>query len=87
MSVTENFKNAFDSSNEVHVKWLASFFKYAKNLASSREPIDKFIQKNPFGIKLSDKELQEWIHIHFILSMKYSQDVLDRKAWIPPASL
>jgi hypothetical protein len=85
MSVTDRFKNAFDSKNSEHVKWLAKFYKYAKNLASNREPIEKFINTNPMGVTMESSETLDWIHIHFILAMKYSQDVLDGKAWIPNA--
>ena len=85
MSVTDRFMNAFDSKNSEHVKWLAKFYKYAKNLASNREPIEKFINTNPMGVTMESSETLDWIHIHFILAMKYSQDVLDGKAWIPNA--
>lgn len=82
-TITKQFIDAFDSSNKVHVKWLKKFFDFAENLATSRKPIDEFIHTNPFGIQVSNDQLIEWIHIHFSLSMKYSKDVLNRKAWIP----
>jgi len=84
-SVTERFRLSFDSKNPEHVMWLGKFYKYAKNLATNREPIDVFINTNPFGQKLQKEELLDWIHIHFALAMKYSQDVLDGKAWVPSA--
>lgn len=83
MTPTERFRTAFDSTNPEHVKWLASFYKYSKNLATNREPIDVFINTNPMGQKIQASELLDWIHIHFALAMKYSQDVLDGKAWTP----
>lgn len=84
-TVTERFKDAFDSSNQAHVKWLAKFFKYAKNIGISRSPIDEFINTNPMRVRMETSELMDWIHVHFILAMKYAQDVLDGKAWTPPS--
>lgn len=83
MTATERFKDAFDSTNKAHVKWLAKFFKYAKNIAVMRTPIDEFINTNPMGIHMEQSELMDWIHVHFVLAMKYSQDVLEGHAWIP----
>lgn len=82
-TVTKRFIDAFDTSNKVHVKWLKKFFDFAENLATSRKPIDEFINTNPMGIKVSQSEIIEWIHIHFSLAMKYSKDVLLGKAFVP----
>jgi len=83
MSVTERFKNAFDSSNRTHVLWLGKFFEYAKNIGSTKTPIDDFINTNPMGVHFEKSELLDWIHVHFVLAMKYSQDVLAGTAWTP----
>lgn len=82
-TVTKKFIEAFDSSNKVHVKWLKKFFDFAENLATTRQPVDEFIDSNPFGIKVTKEELIEWIHIHFSLAMLYSKEVLHGKAWVP----
>lgn len=85
-TVTERFKTSFDSSNQKHVKWLAKFFNFAKNIASNRLSIDDFINTNPMGVRMESSELMDWIHVHFILAMKYSHDVLEGNAWIPKYS-
>lgn len=82
-TVTKRFIEAFDSQNKVHVRWLKKFFDFSEHLATTRKPIDEFMETNPFGIKLTKDELIEWIHIHFSLAMVYSRDVLNGKAWIP----
>ena len=83
MTVTEKFRDAFDTQNPEHVKWLGKFFDYSKNIAKERTPIDDFINTNPMGVRLEKNELMDWIHIHFILGMKYAQDVIKGRAWVP----
>lgn len=82
-TVTKRFLDAFDTTNKVHVRWLKKFFDFAETLATSRTPVDEFINTNPMGVKVTKEEIIEWIHIHFCLAMRYSKDVLDGKAWIP----
>jgi len=62
---------------------LAKFYEYARNLATNREPIDEFINTNPMGQKIQKDEVLDWIHIHFALAMKYADEVLKGKAWVP----
>jgi hypothetical protein len=82
-SITQKFVDAFDPSNKDHVKWLKKFFDFAKNVAEKRKSIEDFIKTNPFGIEVSQSEMLEWVHIHFVMSMKYSREVLNGTAWIP----
>ncbi len=81
-SITQKFVDGFDSSNKLHVKWLKEFFEFSKNVAESRGNIDKFLDKNPFGITLKKEDYLEWVHIHFVVSMKYCRDIFDGKALI-----
>lgn len=82
-TITQKFVDAFDSSNKKHVEWLRKFFSFTKNIAETRGNIKDFLDDNPFKIKLSDQEYLEWVHIHFVVSMKYARDVLEKNAWIP----
>ena len=78
-SITKQFSKAFDSNNENHVLW----FKSLHNATQNEKSVDKVLEVNPFGIKLSKKDMLEWVHIQFILAMKYAVDVLYGRAWIP----
>lgn len=78
-SITKKFSSAFDSNNEKHVLW----FKSLHDATQNEKSVDKVLDENPFGIKLSRKDMLEWVHIQFILAMKYAVDVLYRRAWIP----
>ena len=81
-TITQKFVEAFDTSNKKHVLWLKKFFDFSKNIAENRESAEDFLDSNPFGIKLKKEEYLEWVHIHFVLSMKYARDVFDKKALI-----
>jgi hypothetical protein len=83
-TVTQRFSDAFDTSNETHVKWLGKLFEFAKCVASSKCPVDDIVNGNPMKVKVEKKEMIEWVHIHFCLAMKYSRDVISGVAWVPP---
>jgi hypothetical protein len=78
-TITKQFSSAFDSKNETHVKWLKSLHDATQNEKS----VDKVLAVNPFGIKPTKKDMLEWVHIQFILAMKYAMNVLDGDAWVP----
>ena len=83
-TLTSKFSDAFDPMNEAHVKWLGKFFDFAENLATKRGNIDDFINSNPMGIKVSKDDMADWVHVHFIVSMKYTRAIFKGKAKIPP---
>lgn len=87
MTLSSRFVDSFDPSKATHVIWLSKFFDFAENLASQRGNIDSFINTNPMGIVVKHDEMLEWVHIHFVLAMKYSQAVLKGSAFIPPQTL
>ena len=79
-TITKKFSEAFHSTNEKHVRW----FKSLHDATQEEKSVDKVLAANPFGIKPNKAEMLEWIHIQFILSMKYAHCVLEGKAWVPP---
>jgi hypothetical protein len=79
-TITKKFSSAFDAKNETHVLW----FKSLHIATITEKSVDKVLDANPFGIKVSKKDCLEWVNIQFILAMKYSTCVLDGKAWVPP---
>jgi hypothetical protein len=82
-TITKKFSNAFDSRNKEHVLW----FKNLHVSTLAEKSVDKVLDANPFGIKVSKTECLEWVNIQFILAMKYATCVLDGKAWVPPQVL
>jgi hypothetical protein len=82
-TVTQKFSDSFNSSDKEHVMWLKKLFEFAKNIATSRTPVEDIINKNPLNVKAEKTELMDWVHIHFCLAMKYSRDVLNGQAWVP----
>lgn len=85
-SITSKFIKKFDSSNELHVKWLQKMTILAPTLGDpfKRNEIVKEINANPMKIILSDTEALDWPHIHFVLATSYATQVLTGKAFIPP---
>jgi len=82
-TITKKFSSSFDAKNESHVLWFKSLHQGTLNEKS----VDKILDANPFGIKVSKKECLEWVNIQFIIGMKYATSVLDGKAWVPPQVL
>ena len=78
-TITKQFSSAFDSKNETHVRW----FKSLHDATQNEKSVDKVLAANPFGIKPTKKDMLEWVHIQFILAMKYAMNVLDGDAWVP----
>ena len=78
-TITKQFSTAFDSKNEIHVKW----FKSLHDATQNEKSIDKVLVANPFGIRPTKTDMLEWVHIQFILAMKYSMNVLSGDAWVP----
>ncbi len=78
-TITKKFSQSFDSTNETHVKW----FKLLHDSTQNEKNVEKVMMENPFGIRPTKKEILEWIHIQFILGLKYSVAVLNGAAWIP----
>jgi hypothetical protein len=78
-TITKKFGDAFDPKNQTHVM----FIKKVHDGMESRN-MEKIINENPFGLKVTRKESLEFIHIQFILTMKYAISVLEGKAWVPP---
>jgi hypothetical protein len=78
-TITKRFSTAFDPMNETHVMW----FKRLHDATEEGKSVDKVLVDNPFGIKTTAREALEWIHIQFVLAMKYSISVLNGRAWVP----
>ena len=86
VTVTKRFVNVFDPKNQQHVTWLKWIHEEvqlvsANSNRSSR--ITSMITNNPMGVKITQTELLEWVHIHFVLAMKYCGAVFDKTAYIP----
>jgi hypothetical protein len=82
-TITKKFSTAFDSSNKDHVVWFQKLYEASTN----EKPVDVILKENPFKINVSKNEMLEWVHIQFVLAMKYTGSVLTGGAWVPPQTL
>ena len=78
-TITKKISQAFDPKQESHIMW----FKLLHESTQDEKDVEKVMLNNPFGIRPTKKEVLEWIHIQFILGLKYSVAVLNGAAWIP----
>jgi hypothetical protein len=78
-TITKRFSTAFDPTNETHVLW----FKRLHDTTEEGKSIDKVLEDNPFGLHMNKRDMMEWIHIQFVLAMKYATSVLNGRAWVP----
>ena len=83
MSITSKFAESFNPKTVSHVVWLGQFFEFAETLSTKRNNIDTFINTNPMGVVVKQDEMLEWVQIHFVLAMKYTQAVLKGEAFVP----
>jgi len=79
-TLTKKFSSAFDTNDKKHVLWFKSLHEAT---LEGESQVEKVLKSNPFGIKVSEKDLIEYINIQFILAMKYSTSVLKGDAWVP----
>jgi hypothetical protein len=82
-SSTRKFTSAFDPSNKEHVLWLKDVGEKIKNVDIGKKKLDmeELVNKNPFHEKLDN--FMDWAYAHFSIAMKYTDAVLNGKAFIP----
>lgn len=78
-TITKKISQAFNPNDESHVLW----FKKLNDSTQLEQDVSKVLNDNPFKIKVTRKEMLEWIHIQFVLAMKYAVAVLNCDAWTP----
>jgi hypothetical protein len=79
---------AFDPSNERHVRWFKKMTELSEKMNNPNEAItlNAEINLNPMRITLSHPDTLDWFHIHFVLCASYAKAVLKGAAWVPPQS-
>jgi hypothetical protein len=86
MSVTSTFVKEFKPADQTHVEWFKTMTDAAEHLTSEQDkPTDivALINTNPMNIKIGDKDVLDWFHIHFVLCAVYAKAVLKGAAFIP----
>ena len=78
-TITKKISTAFDPKNSAHVIWFRDLHQGTLNEKS----IDKILEANPFGIKVSKKDCLDWVDTLFSVGMKYATSVVEGNAWVP----
>ena len=83
-TITKRISAAFEPQNKDHALWLRDMHQMARTLDPTKQsPMHKLLTKNPMNVKVQKEEILEFVHIHFVVSMKYSEAVLNGEAWTP----
>ena len=79
-----NFIKSFDCKNEDHVLWLKKIGGVmAKSMTGEKINVEAAINDNPLPGSPKISNVADWAYVHFQLSMKYSNAVLDEEAFVP----
>ena len=82
-TVTKNFLNQFDPMDPSHVQWLKSIHDEVQSMDTNKSSrVPALITNNPMNVNVTQNDMLEWIHIQFIVSMKYCGAVFDKTAHI-----
>ena len=82
-TVTKKFLNQFSPTNKTHVEWLKSIHVEVQSMDTNKSSrVPSLIMNNPMNVSVTQNDLLEWIHIQFVLSMKYCGAVFDKTACI-----
>lgn len=86
MSLSSRFLTAFDPANKSHVLWFKRMIQIAHDMSDPTKQVNLVaeIQMNPMKVAFENSDAMDWVHIHFVLGMKYAKAVLDHTAFIPP---
>ena len=78
------FVKNFDCNDEKHVMWLKGVGQaMAKVTNNERVDIISIVNLNPIKGKPTMNNVADWAYIHFQLTMKYANAVLNCDAFIP----
>ena len=78
------FVKAFDCKDETHVMWLQKVgHVMAQTTNGKRVDIIGIVNENPLKGKPEMKNVMDWAYVHFQLTMKYANAVLNGQAFVP----
>lgn len=82
-TVTKRFLNRFNPADPSHVKWLKSIHDEVQSMDTNKSTqVLSLITNNPMNVNVTQTDMMEWVHIQFIVSMKYCGAVFDKTAHI-----
>lgn len=80
-----HFVRSFDCMKESHALWLKDVGAVmAETIGGGRGDVLSVVNNNPLPGKPEIANPIDWAYIHFQLCMKYTNAVLNGKAFVPP---
>lgn len=81
--IVAQFVEKFNPAVQDHVLWLQKVHRCLENMDTVKSDVPSLISNNPMKVKFSQKDMLEWVHVHFTLNFKYTKAVLNGTAFIP----
>lgn len=81
--IVKKFYTEFNPKTQDHVLWLQTVHHKLENMDTMKCQIHEVINENPMKISFKERDMLDWVHIHFSLNFKYAQSVLKGEAHIP----
>ena len=81
--IATRFAKAFDPANPSHVIWLKEMHPKVEAMDTIKLRFHLEVNKNPMQIEFGEKDMLDWVHIHFMLNFKYAKAVLTGEAYVP----
>jgi hypothetical protein len=79
-----DFVKGFDCKNETHIMWLKEVGRVmAQTTDGKRVDIIGTVNGNPIQGSPQMKNVMDWAYVHFQLTMKYANAVLNGQAFVP----
>ncbi len=81
--IVTQFVEKFNPAVQDHVLWLQKVHQCLEKMDTVKLDVPSLISNNPMKVKFSQKDMIDWVHVHFALNFKYTKAVLNGTAFIP----
>ena len=81
--IVTQFAGAFNPAVPDHVRWLQKVHQCLEKMDIVKLDVPTMINNNPMKVKFNQKDMIDWVHVHFTLNFKYAKAVLAGEAFIP----
>jgi len=79
-----HFVKSFDCNDEKHVMWLKEVGEAMTNITNGKKvDVISVVNNSPLSGNPSMDNVADWAYVHFQLTMKYANAVLNCDAFIP----
>ena len=81
--IVAQFAEKFNPAAQDHVLWLLKVHQCLEKMDTVKLDVPSLINNNPMKVTFRQKDMIDWVHVHFTLNFKYAKAVLNGTAFIP----